>query len=109
MSSESYFAEYTKDPGDLEDYSIDWHKVLGSGGVVLESGEVLASSTWTIPNNDGALVIADQDLDSPYTTIVVSGGNLANDYYDLRNHVTTAGGIIARQHTRTIRLWIRSR
>jgi hypothetical protein len=100
---EGYIAEYVMAPSDVEDFPLDWSK-LG-----WEAGETLASAVWTCANNDGGMTLLSQTLVGFLSTLVVSHGNVANDFYDLSCHVTSTGGTVARQFTRTIRLRIRNR
>ena len=100
---EGYIAEYVMAPGDVEDFPLDWSK-LG-----WEAAETLASAVWTINNNDAGMTIVSQTLAGFLSTIVVSHGNVANDFYDLSCHVTSSGGSVARQFTRTVRVRIRNR
>jgi hypothetical protein len=100
---EGYIAELVKDPSDVVDIPLDWSR-LG-----YDVGESIATAIWAARSNDGSLILVSQALAGFLSTLVVSGGIIASDYYDLSCHITTVGGSVARQYTRTVRLRIRNR
>lgn len=76
------------------DYKMDWITAPW-----LETGDTIATSTWTVPMGINQVSADNTDTTA---TIIVSGGT-ANNTYDLVNTVTTANGL---GDHRTIRLEI---
>jgi hypothetical protein len=74
-----------KDPVALLDYTIDWHRWLGTDTII--------SSTWTV--DTGVTVVATSSTTTT-TTVWLSGGMAATNY-EITNQITTAGGRTTRQ------------
>lgn len=69
---------FQKDPGATLDYSVDWTEFL-------ETGEAIASSTWTVPTGITEVTTSNTDTKG---TIWLSGGTLGQTY-ELVNRITT--------------------
>lgn len=78
-----------KDADEVLDYRVDWSARL--------SGDVIVSSTFTLVTAAG-LTITNEDLDSPFATVWVSGGTPGAEA-SILNRVVTAGG---RQYDETL-------
>jgi len=86
---------YIKDPDAFLDYGFDWSEWL-------ESGEIIATSTWIAP--DGITKGADTYSDDA-TSVWMSGGAVGCDYVVV-NRVTTNQ---SRQDDRSITIKVRNR
>lgn len=90
-----------KDPGDRLDYTVDFTKVF-------ETGESIASSTWTIsPTGTGHLVNEAESDTAVKSTITLSGGQNGTTY-TLTLSVTTNKGTPVRIFERDFRLRVRN-
>lgn len=79
-----------KDPDESVDYQIDWSNEL-------EVGEVISSSTWTVPVGITDLGKANSDTG---TTIFLEGG-VAGEEYMISNKIVTDSSP-ARTHEKTM-------
>lgn len=69
------------DPADVRDYQIDW-------GNILDSGETISASTWSVPVG---LTAGIEFLASEITGKRISGGRL-NTVHTISNTITTSLG-----------------
>lgn len=79
----------TKDPHAVLPYGFDWTEWL-------ETGDAIASATWTVtsPSDDAAPIVVDSDSETDtVATAVLSGGTAGNTYY-LTCRITTDNGYI---------------
>lgn len=91
-----------KDPSDVLDYTIDWNDSVKP---VLESGESISTSTWTVPSG----ITKDSDSKtSTKTTIVLSGGT-AGTTYEITNTIVTDNTSPARTYERSVNVEVRER
>ena len=74
---------FLKDPDASLDYSIDW------GNGYLQSGETLATSTWTIFPSDMTEVVSGN---TPNTATITVSGGVAGRIYQLTNRIGTSDG-----------------
>lgn len=76
-----------KGPAEEMPFDLDWTLRL--------AGDTITASEWTIVGGDigaeGTLEIVSDDNTTTMTAVVLSGGNLGQQYI-LQNEVTTAGG-----------------
>jgi len=91
-----YIGRKKKDPQAILDYVIDWQDwdIDDPNGPYLESGETVASSSWTIVGIDEASPTLVQDAEThndTLTEITVSGGT-AGEKYEVKNTITTSEG-----------------
>jgi hypothetical protein len=86
---------FLKTPNAMLDYGFNWTSWL-------TSGEVIASSVWTVTS--GLTVVSSSNTDTQ-TTIWISGG-VAFSNYSLVNKITTSLGRI---DERTIKIFVRQR
>lgn len=91
-----------KDPSDVLDYTIDWQDSVKP---VLESGEAISTSTFTVP---AGLTKDSDSKTSTKTTIVLSGGT-AGTTYEITNTVVTDNSSPARTYERSVSLEVRER
>ncbi len=91
-------ANYTKDPSAVLDYGIDWSDWL-------ESGESIATSTWTV--TPSGLTVDSETEDADSTLIWLSGGT-AGVSYDVTNKIVTDNAT-PRTDERTIRIHVKER
>ena len=75
-------AAFTKDPGDVLDYSFSWDAWLASG-------ETISSSTWT--TSGPGITIASTSNTSTGTTVWLSGGS-NTAVYQVKNQIVTNQG-----------------
>lgn len=76
-----------KDPASELTYYVDWSRWLAEG-------DTIDDSVWIVPDGiDGD----DEALDSPLTSIKLSGG-AARNAYELINRITTATGEVEEAH-----------
>jgi len=88
-----------KDPEAALDYAVDW-------GSEYLSGDVLASSSWSIsPDEPGGATLDGSSFDLLIATVQVAGG-VPGKIYRVTNHVTTASG---REDSRSIMLRVERR
>jgi hypothetical protein len=83
----------TKDPNDIDDFSLDWTPQL--------KGEVLVSADWSVINAAG-VVIESRSVVSPFAKLRLSGGN-ENETAIFLCRATTSTG---RQMDHTVKLGI---
>ena len=83
-----------KDPDAKLDYSLDWSAWLG--------GDTIATSSFDVP--DG-LTLDSETTTATTATAWLSGGALGESY-EVKNHITTAGG---RAEDRTMRITIKEK
>ena len=69
---------FLKDPEAKLDYSVDWIDWL-------ESGEVIVTSTWTVPSG----ITKDSDSNSDSAATIWLLGGTAGEEYKVVNHVVT--------------------
>ena len=74
---------FTHDPSAVLDYAVDWSAWLADG-------EVIASSTWTVPEGMEQATPPPSHTDTK-TTVWVTGGT-AGTRYRLTNRITTSQG-----------------
>lgn len=87
-----------KDPDADLDYTIDWSAWLGS--------DVIATSTWTMPDGSG-IEMHDPSLNpaKTQTTVWLRGGTVGGPYR-VANHIVTAAG---RAEDRSLSVRVQSR
>lgn len=85
----------SKDPNEVLDYQVDWTDRL-------ETGETITTSTFTVASGD--VVIDDEDLATPITTVWLSAGTEGTACVILNRVVTNAG----RTYDQSVKLRIRS-
>ena len=90
-----FSVEYLKDPDADLDYGVDWSDWL-------QSGEVISTSSWTVP---AGITTHDEAKTDTGTTIWASGGTVKTSY-DLTNKIVTDA---ARTDERTIRITVEQR
>ncbi len=90
-------ANFIKTPTSKLDFAVDWSDWLSSG-------ETIASSTWTSPDN---LVIETTSYADTQTIIWVSGGAI-NKVYRLVNTITTSNTPV-RTDQRTLTIKVQDR
>lgn len=69
------------DPVDVRDYQMDW-------GSILDAGETISSSTWSVPVG---LTAGVQSVSGGVTSKRISGGKL-NTVHNISNTITTSLG-----------------
>lgn len=86
-------AEFTKDPGDVLDYTFDWSQWLSPG-------ETISNSTWY---TSGPGITVNRDIvNDTSTTVWLSGGANTAIYYVKNQIVTTQFRTVERTMTITI-------
>jgi hypothetical protein len=85
---------FMKDPSAVLDYQTNWATWLGV--------DTILTSTWTVPTG----ITKDSDTNTTTTCTIWLSGGTAGVYYDLVNHITTAGG---RTEERTITIMVEQR
>lgn len=73
---------FSKDPGELLDYTINWAAWLGS--------DTITSSSWSVPSG---LTNAGSSFTNSTTTVWLSGGT-DDQIYTVTNTIQTAAGRI---------------
>ena len=81
------------DKDGLTRISVNWTEWLGT--------DTIASSTWSVEDNNSILTLSDTDLDTVATEAHVSSSTRHTDIY-VKNAITTALGEIATQSIRVI-------
>lgn len=81
----------SKDPNDIDDFSVDWTNQL--------NGEELTAAVWSVVNAAGVVIDA-TSIASPFAKIRLSGGN-ENETAILMCRATTSTG---RQIDQTVKL-----
>lgn len=84
-----------KDPDAILDYGFDWSDWLADG-------EVLSTSTWTVP----AGITKDLESNSSTGSLVWLSGGTPGVSYDCVNHVVSSA---AREDDRTLKIVVRER
>lgn len=74
---------FTHDPNANLDYTIDWSRYL-------VSGETISVSSWVVP---AGVTKGSDTINSPLTTVWISGGT-AGTSYSITNRITTSAGRI---------------
>lgn len=87
---------FIKDPGERQDYVIDWDDEY------LAVGETISSSSWSVPSG---LTNYSTSNSTTTATIWLSGGTHGQEYL-VTNQVTTSAGRIAE---RSIKILVRER
>lgn len=80
--------KWEKDPGDIEDFSIIWRGSDPTVEYLLEAGESITASVWTVPTG---LVEESDSFDATTTTVFISGG-VDDTEYEVVNVVTIDSG-----------------
>jgi hypothetical protein len=81
----------SKDPNDIEDFSVDWTNQL--------KGEALVAAVWSLVNAAGVVIEA-SSIATPFAKVRLSGGN-ENETAILLCRATTSTG---RQIDQTVKL-----
>lgn len=83
-------ADFTKDPGDILDYSFDWSQWLGAG-------ETILTSQWT---TSGLGITVESYSNTDTSTLVwLAGGSNTATYYVKNQIVTNQGRTVERTMT----------
>lgn len=89
---------FTKDPDAVLDYTIDWSDWLATG-------DTISTSSWSVESGSGLTNDSDEKTTTT-TTIWLSGGTVADDYYDVINTIVTDDG---RTDERTLKIRVQER
>lgn len=72
----------SKDPNDVDDFSIDWTNQL--------NGETVQAAVWTVVTASGAAIVS-SSVASPFSSVRISGGT-ENETVVLLCRITTSTG-----------------
>ena len=87
--------EFTKDPGAILDYTVDWTDWLASG-------ETISTSTWTLPSG----ITEQSSTNTTASTTVWLSGGTDGDTYEVVNHIVTSQ---SRTDERTIYIIVKNK
>lgn len=95
-----------KDPNAIVDYGVDYAPGVFGQVDYLEDGETILTSTWTLTEGDGALILSGATIIGGTRTRVVAEAGTLGTFYTLTNRITTSLG---RTDDRSIRLVIQQK
>lgn len=79
------YPTFVKDPDAVLEYGFDWDD---DDDPWLESGDTIATSSWSVPSG---LTAEATDFGDTTTKVTLSGGT-AGESYNVRNRITTNNG-----------------